>query len=262
MPANRTLVQNASRMPREPFIAVQMQFGQFGCCPFLQIGGGSFRPAVDNFVDPAARAVAAVGVVTFAEVVPVRNINAAIRPVLDRHPPKPRIGAEQEVVSVHADVGRSVGNKPVVVHSVAVHVVGEERAAILIGPVIAEVDHATAMCMAAAGHGMVTVTGSRLMPSSATPVKVVRDGLNPTVNIRIVLFRDPPFAVHPVHDVPEVCCDGVGRDQITEFIEVRSPRIHHPVGDSLEGVIDRMKPPNPATHLESLVHGCPWSSNV
>ena len=125
-----------------------------------------------------------------------------------------------------------------------------------------EVDHGVAMRMAAAGHRMVTVARSRLMPSSATPVKVVRDGLNPAVNIRIVLFRDPSFAVHPVHDVPEVRCDGVGRDQIAEFIEVRSPRIHHPVGDSLEGVINRMKPPNPATHLESLFPGCPWSSNV
>jgi len=42
--------------------------------------------------------------------------------------------------------------------------------------------------------------------------------------------------------VPEVRRDGVGRDQIAEFIKVRSPRIHHPVGDSLKSAIERMKP--------------------
>ena len=66
-------------MPHEPIVLVQLQIDQF---PIIQPGqvevAHRFGLAVGNFVNPPARAVRAIIVMAFPEVIPIADKNAAV----------------------------------------------------------------------------------------------------------------------------------------------------------------------------------------
>src|SRR5207253_6226958 len=113
---------------------------------------------------------------------------------------EPRVVRHQEVLAVAGDVGRAVALEDVVVDAVAVEVAHEHAAAVAGRPVVAEVDHAAGVGVAAAGFGVGVIVvfgrsglpgrtfcgrgparqagptrGSARRPVAAAPVDVVAD---------------------------------------------------------------------------------------
>jgi len=112
-------MQNPMCVSDEPLVVMLVQFGEFEIRQTLQIDGPFFRPSEHDFEETATTAMAAVVVMTLTQVVPVRNVDAAVGSIFDRHSPKPGIVAEQKVVGMHTDVAGLLGDEPIVVDPIA-----------------------------------------------------------------------------------------------------------------------------------------------
>src|SRR5262245_28402359 len=112
-------------------------------------------------------------IVTFAGVAPIADVDAAVGAVVDCDATEPGIVRKQKILAVMGDVARAFAFEQIVVDAIAVQIAGEQAAAILLGPVVAKVNHAPDMGVAAAGVGVGAFAAARFGPTAARPVLVV-----------------------------------------------------------------------------------------
>ena len=163
---------------------------------------------------------------------------------------------------MHADVAGSLGNQQVIVDPVAMQIIGKEGSPVFFGPVVSQVDHGTAVSMAAASHRVMVGRVTGIGPGTATPVQVVGNRLDPLIDVGILLFGGPPFTSHPGNNMPEMGQHRVGGDQVPILVKISTPRIDHSASQFLELVIDRMKPPHATRDLCPFGFGRPRLTNL
>src|SRR5262249_10111553 len=139
-------------------------------------------------VDAAAAAVHAVVVVALAVVAPVGDVDGPLGAVGQGDAAEPGVVAGQEVGGVAADVAAAAPVQHVAVDAVAVEVTGEEAVAVEIGPVVAEVEHAAGVGVAAAGDAVDAPAAARTGPVAAAPVEVVGGGVDQVVGVAVVVL--------------------------------------------------------------------------
>lgn len=87
-----SLLKDSTSVANEPVILVSLQLDETLVGMILKVEGNRLAVfSIDDLVDPSAAPMAAIAVVTFAEVVPIGDEYAAIRSVFLAQAPKPRI---------------------------------------------------------------------------------------------------------------------------------------------------------------------------
>ena len=149
-----------------PIVLVQLQGDEFFILElgqvevFLRLG-----LAVDHFIHAARFAMDDARAVALARVVPIGDIHAAIGSGLQADAAKPSVVGHQKIFAVVADIARAFPLKHVVVQAVAVDVAHEDRVAITVGPVVAQVNQRAGVSVTAAGFAMLPLTAARLVQS-------------------------------------------------------------------------------------------------
>src|SRR5262249_25434306 len=108
-------------------------------------------------------------IVAFAGVVPVAEVDAIVA-VQNGEGAEPGVGAGKKILAVVGDVARAFALQDVHVDAVAVDVAHEDLAAVFVGPVVALVDHAAGVGVAAAGLRVGALPAARRGPVSSRPV--------------------------------------------------------------------------------------------
>ena len=146
------------------------------------------------------------------------------------------------------DVAGALALEQVVVDAVAVDVAREDAVAILVGPVVAQVDHRAGVGVAAAGLAVlgVRLALARVVPAAAGPVDVVGAGLDQVVEVGVEVLAVHPLEVGAGDDVEEVRDHAVGDEHLAVVVEVEAPGVGRAVGDGLEDLPGRVIAPDAA----------------
>src|SRR5207248_11629652 len=96
-----------------------------------------------------------------------------------------RIVGQQYIAVVVAAVAGALAFERVVVDAAAVDVAHEDAVAVAVRPVVAKVDHAAGVGVAAAGLVVGAFAAARFGPVAAAPVDVVGTAFHQAVKVRI-----------------------------------------------------------------------------
>ena len=106
-------------------------------------------------------------------------------------------------------------------------------AAVVLGPVVAQIDHHPGV-----GVATTEIVGGavpRLLPAIAgVEVPVVGMHVDEFIGVRIRVERAVPWIMRPGDDLPEVAVDGVDEEAVAEGVPVVAPRVRGAVGGHLE----------------------------
>ena len=239
-PGSGSFVEDSLRMATLPFIGMAEQGDEFCVGILLQVEcGGRFRLSVGDLVDAAAAAKGSVVIVAFAQVIPVGHVNGSVGSVGEVHTTKPLIVGQHEAFETVEEDAAAVG------------VARKELAAIFLGPVPAEVNHAAAVRMSAS-EGDLLSSRTRLLPFLAGPMQVIRTGLDVLVGVRIEMFAVHSLEARARHDVPQVADDVVGKEELPVLVPIMPPWIGCAVSDGHDGFGNRVKLPNADVDLDSF----------
>ena len=215
---------------------------------------GAARRAMDELVDPAARAVDAVVIVALAGVGPVGDVHAAVGALDEIHAAVERIVNERHVGAVGGGVAGPLGREQIVVDAAAVEIEREQPAAVGGRPVGALIDHQADVGVAAAGGArLVGDAEADVAPLLArVPVDVVGHLGDEVVDVRLEIGAVHPFDVRAVDGVPEVADDGVDDEGLAVGVEVGAPGIGHPGDHPLDRLAGRVVAPHTGVHVDAL----------
>ena len=118
----------------------------------------------------------------------------------------------------------------------AVHVAGEQAAAIFIRPVVTEIDHRAGVGVTSA-RLVVLHPKSRTLPISTFPMSVIGTGVDQFVQVRIEVGTGHALVVRAMHQVPQMADHTIRKEAMAQLIEVQTPRIGRAVADDLESAI-------------------------
>ena len=128
-------------------------------------------------------------------VIPVDQVDRAVRTGLEVDASEPGVVSEQEIVAVLADEPRSLGNEHVGVETVSMDVGHEDPTAPLARESVRLVDHRAAVSMSAPDRGGPTVARVRC---GAEVVPVVGDRLDVVVDVRVEVVARLPLVAAPL----------------------------------------------------------------
>ena len=207
---------------------------------------------VADLVDAAVGTVPdlRLGAVADLLVVPVEQVDVAVRPALEGHGDRPAVVGQQEVGVAVGLVATALGADHVDVEAVAVQVTHEEFAVVLLGPGAALVAHQAAVGVAAAGRVAAVVAGVGRGPDV---VSVQGDRLDVGVGVRVEVAAGLPVVAAARDDVPHVRDDARLDEEVAVGVVVEAPRVAGAVGDDLEDVPRRVIAPDAGVNLLSLV---------
>ena len=193
-------------------------------------------------------------------VVPVDQVHSSVRGVLHVDAAEPAVVGFQKILAVTTDVAAALRFQNVAVDAVAVDVVEEQFASVLLRPVVAEVNHGSAVSVSAAGvvgsfWHVRFVTPPRVVFDVAGVVQVVGDGFDIVVGVRVEVLTRLPLIAGSRDDVVQVWNDARRDERVALFVEVQSPRVTGPFHEHFELVPLRMVSPDARVEWRSLVVG-------
>src|SRR5690606_30442214 len=219
--------------------------------------------AIDDLVDPPARAVHTVVVVALAEIRPVGQVDSPVRSICQRDASEPRRIREQEVGGMREDVTRTVALDDFLIHPAAVGVAHEEPAAVLGWPVVSEINHAAAVRVAAAEFRRLARRVARRLPlTGGIPVIVIGVLFNQFVQMRVEVLAIHPLVTRAGNDVPRMPDDVVREEQLAVLVIVHSPRVRRSPGDNLEKLPNWVIAPDAAVDGSALTLGRSWPTRA
>ncbi len=209
-------------MPHEPVVVVAEQVDEHGVALAGEVDIHRRSEVVNHLEDSAVGPVMLGGVamVALVGVIPVEEYHLAVGADLERDELRPRVVGEEEVGLAVADVARTRGRKPVLVEPVAVDVVHEELAAVMLRPGTAQVDARTRVGMATADPVRGREVGG--VPLVAAPVPVEGDRLDVVEGVGVEVLPRLPLVTSAGNDVVEVRDHAGGLKGMAEVVEVRA----------------------------------------
>ena len=214
---------------------------------------------ISELVDSPRSPVDAVVVVALAGVAPVEHEDAAVGAIAQVDAAEPGVRGEVDVRLVAADVSAPAPFQPLDVEPPAVEIEGEELAAVRLGPLVGEVDHQSAVRVAAA-EAVVFGPGGGTVVQLPRVVPVVMIGVlvDRLVDVRVRLDRVRAHEVGAGDQVPEVAVDRVDEEPLAERVPVVAPGIGRAVGEHLEPLPQGMIAPEAAADGDALaLRACP-----
>jgi len=210
--------------------------------------------AVCDFEDPSAGAVDAGVFVALAGVGPVEEIDGAVGAGGEVDAAEEGVAGEEEVLTVFGDVAGALAFEDFLVGAFAVEVEGEEVAAVLLGPVLALVDHHADVGVAAAELVGGTVAG---FGPVAFRVEVPVVGMHVEVLVGVGIGVDGVGAdVAGSGDaVPEVAVDGVDEEEFAVFVPIMAPGIGGAAVEGFEDLALGVVAPDGAAEGDAVVVG-------
>ncbi len=193
-------------------------------------------------------------------VVPVDQVHGSVRGVLHVDAAEPAVVGFQKILAVTTDVAAALRFQNVAVNAVAMDVVEEQLAAVLLRPVVAEVNHGSAVSVSAAGvvgsfWHVGFVTPPRVVLDVARVVQVVGDGLDVVVGVRVEVVPRLSLIAGSGDDVVQVRNDARRDEGVALLVEVHAPRVAGSVSEHFELVPLRMVSPDARVQRRSLVVG-------
>ena len=217
---------------------------------------------VHNPIDPPVGAVPDFGVGSMARVlvVPVDQVHASVRGVFHVDAAEPAVVGFQKILSVTTDVAAALRLQNVAVDAVAVDVVEEQFASVFLRPVVAEVNHGSAVSVSAAGvigsfWHIGFVAPPRVVFDVAGVVQVVGDGFDIVVGVRVEVLTRLPLIAGSGDDVIQMRNDARRDERVALLVEVQSPRVAGSFREHFELVPLRMVSPDTCVEFGSLVVG-------
>ena len=159
-----------------PHIGLQLLSYQFAGGRLREVKRGDLlRHTVGQLIDAATVEMDAVVVVALACVAPVRDVDSPVWTRNQIHTAEPRILQKTHVRTVLGRVTGSLPSQDITVNSHAVQVQGVNAVAVLLGPVVALIDHQSDMGMSATrGTRFISHPFTHIIPDFAcVPVDVV-----------------------------------------------------------------------------------------
>src|SRR5690606_35130820 len=249
------LRQQSSRLANVPVVLIRLERYQFEIGSVVQIEGAKRRRlAIRHAKDSARSMMDAIGLVALAGVRPVGDVHGAIGAGEEVEAAKPFILHEKEIVTVQTDVTGATPLQQVVVQPAAVEVQREHRVTVAIGPIIALVDHQSAMGMAAASRGGGVAHGqANVAPFlSGVTVNMVGRLSDESVKMWIEIGAVHSLVVSARHEVPQMADHGVDEKHLAMPVEIEAPRVGRAMGDDFEDAARRVIAPDTAIHTLAL----------
>ena len=199
------------------------------------------------------------GSVALVRVVPVDHPDLSIGTGHQVDHLRPLVAGQQKIGIAVPRIAGAFRDQLIDVDAVAVDVVHEEFAVVLLGPGSALVDHRPGMGMAAAevvaGFAVVVI------PLVAGVVPVPGDRLDVVISMRVEVRSRLPLEPTALDDVIQMRNHAGGAERLAVLIEVDSPRVTATVGKDLELMPHRVIPPDPRVDRLPLLRGRPRLSH-
>ena len=247
-------VQNPPRVPNPPIVLKQLQFHQLRIGELAQVKVSlPLDLAIGHLVDATAAPMDPVVIVALAVVRPVQQVDPAIRAIAHFHPAIPRVVGLEKVLSVTGDVSGSLAFQHLHVDPLPMRVVHEDLPAISHRPVVRQVDHSSAMRVAAAQLiGRRSLSG--LMPDLPI-LEMLMIGTLVQKGLLVGIIRRNE--VHPIararDEMEELPVHVVGEEHLTFIVPIESPGVHATAADQLEFLQDGMVSPDARLELLAIL---------
>ena len=265
-PRLRALVQQAASGANKPLVLVAQQSGQFDIALagevhlFRMVGRGIFD-AVNSAVAPVP--AFSIRVVAVLPIIPVNHINRAIGAVLQVHRHVPRVAAK-ELVAPGVDRVEA-GAEPavnLVIDLVPAEVVGEEMAAVPVGPVVAKVNHRADVRVAsvdfvaarfarATGAVIVARRSEQVVAEPGEILGRIRDDKGRVVCVGLVPIVAALDHVGGAAKAPIAAA--VSHENLAALVVIEAPLIAAAVREHLELSPHRMIPPHARAQFDALI---------
>src|SRR5579875_284261 len=177
------------------------------------------RFAKGYFEDAAAR-LDTIGIVTFASVVPIAEEDTAVGTIHQCQATEPGVVGQEKILAMMSDVAGAVPFQHVLIDAVTVQVTHENMMTILVGPIVAEVDHGAGMGVAAAGNIVYALAATRTGPVAAAPMDMIGAAGHQAVTMRIQIRAEHAYKMSARDDVEQVLDNAVGDERFAVIIEV------------------------------------------
>ena len=246
------LLEDAPRGPRVPVIGVRLELHQFQVAQLSHVHRLGLHVAVGHFVNPPVGAVVDVGVgaVALVEVVPVDEIDAAVRARAEVDHLRPAVVEVEEVRAVMPDEAGAFGLGHVHVDALAVDVPDEDFAAVLGRPVAALVDHQPRVRVPAAGGVGAPI---RRVGALVAGVVDVVGGLPDVVEgERVEVLPGLALVTPALDDVPQVRDDARLGPELAVLVEIDAPGVACALREHLELVLRRVVAPDAGVDFRPL----------
>ena len=258
-PLRGPLLEQSPRRSHVPVVLVKLEPGQFLVGRGSQVDLNRLDLAEAEFVDPPVLAVRVVGIglMAFAPVRPVGEVDRAIGTVFQLEAAEPGVVDREEIALVVSDVARSLAFEPVVVGAMAVDIEREQAVPEPFGPVISQVDHGADMGMTPAGRAVlfVPLALARVGPVSSGPVKVVSAGLEQAVEVGIVVLAEHPLVMRAGDDMEQMRDHAVGDERLAMVVKIQAPGVGGSMGHGLEDLPGGVIAPDAAVDRHASVVG-------
>ncbi len=194
-------------------------------------------------VDATAAAVHPGMFVTFSGVAPIEHVNGTVGAGRQVHPAEPRVGGDQHVLGMSRDVTAPVPPQHFLVRPPAVQVQSQRAAAKRFWPIVPLIDHQSTMRVPA--PEVVRGAVARFGPALAgVEVPMVRVEVDQLVGMPVGVERERAGKMGPGDRMPKMPVDGVGEEELADFVPIMSPGVGRPARQRLEPARDRVITPH------------------
>ena len=191
-----------------------------------------------------------VGGVALILVIPINQINRAVRAFLQIHNLRPAIIEADGVRGMMADKARAAAFQHIHVQARAVDVIHQNFSTELGGPVVALINHQARVSVAAAE--LRAAGDVRLIPLIARVVQMVGDGFDVVVGVRIEMRTRLSLVTSALDHVKQMWNHTRLDNALPVFVEVNAPRIARALGENLEDMFRRMITPDTGVDARPL----------
>ena len=193
--ARGAFLQEPTRLPGVPVVLLGLQIHKLIVSETREIALRGLWRSIRHAIDPPVLAMGPSASSSWHSPVSDQSMTntRAVRAGLEGEAAEPGVVGEQEILGVPGHVARSRAFQGVAIQAVAMNVARQDRPAIRLGPVIAEIDHRPGMRVPAAGLAVLADASARVLPGSARPVDVIGAAFQQLIRIGVDVASEHPL---------------------------------------------------------------------